>query len=107
MSRKLSAAEENSINSGKGLTALAMQNNVTVIVIVVLLALSGISAYFSLPKQQDPGFIIRSVVVTTVFPGANPIRVEQLVTDPVEEILQEIPEVDYIEKQIPYWCIDC
>ncbi|MEM7569042.1 MAG: efflux RND transporter permease subunit [Pseudomonadota bacterium] len=83
----------------KGLTALAMQNNVTVIVIVVLLALTGIASYFSLPKQQDPGFIIRNAVVTTVFPGANPRRVEELVTDPIEEALQEIPELDYTESK--------
>ncbi len=82
-----------------GLTAFAMQNNVTVIVIVALLAFSGIASYFSLPKQQDPGFIIRSAVVNTVFPGANPGRVEELVSDPIEEVLQEIPELDYIESE--------
>ncbi|MEO0412115.1 MAG: efflux RND transporter permease subunit [Pseudomonadota bacterium] len=83
------------LSHSSGLTALAMKNNVTVIVIVTLLALTGIASYFSLPKQQDPGFIIRSVVVQTIFPGANPGRVEELVTDPIEEALQEIPELDY------------
>ncbi len=82
-----------------GLTAFALNNSVTVCVVVALLAFSGIASYFSLPKQQDPGFIIRSAVVTTVFPGANPVRVEQLVTDPIEEVLQEIPELDYIESK--------
>ncbi|MEM9880341.1 MAG: efflux RND transporter permease subunit, partial [Pseudomonadota bacterium] len=82
-----------------GLTAFAMQNSVTVIVIVVLLALTGIASYFSLPKQQDPGFIIRTAVVTTVFPGANPRRVEELVSDPIEEALQEIPELDYTKSK--------
>ncbi|MBO6504436.1 MAG: efflux RND transporter permease subunit [Kordiimonadaceae bacterium] len=85
-------------NTG-GLTAFAMNNSVTVVVIVILLALTGISSYFSLPKQQDPGFIIRNAVVTTVFPGANPGRVEELVTDPIEEALQEIPELDYTESK--------
>ncbi|MEM6811428.1 MAG: efflux RND transporter permease subunit [Pseudomonadota bacterium] len=99
MSKNLTEEEQNSLKNGKGLTAFAMKNNITAIVIVALLALSGISAYFSLPKQQDPGFIIRSVTVSTPFPGANPLRVEQLVTDPIEEVLQEIPEVDYVESK--------
>lgn len=93
------AAQATPQAKASGLTALAMQNNVTVIVIVTLLALTGISSYFSLPKQQDPGFIIRSAVVTTIFPGANPSRVEELVTDPIEEALQEIPELDYTESK--------
>lgn len=83
---------------GKGLTAFALKNNMTVMVVVFMLALSGISSYISLPKQQDPGFIIRNVVISTVYPGANPARVEQLVTDKIEEVLQEIPEIDYIES---------
>lgn len=99
MRKQLSEEELNSIKTGKGLTGFAMRNNVTVIVIVALLALSGISAYFSLPKQQDPGFVIRNAVISTAFPGANPQRVEQLVTDPIEEALQEIPELDYIESK--------
>lgn len=99
MSKNITEEERKSIRNGKGLTAIAMQNNITTIVIVALLAITGISSYFSLPKQQDPGFIIRDVLVTTVFPGANPSRVERLVTDPLEEVLQEIPELDYIESE--------
>ncbi|MEM8845025.1 MAG: efflux RND transporter permease subunit [Pseudomonadota bacterium] len=99
MSNERSFEEEASIKKGQGLTAFAIQNNVTVIVIVVILAFSGIASYFSLPKQQDPGFIIRTAVITTAFPGANPSRVEQLVTDPIEEVLQEIPELDYVESK--------
>ncbi len=82
-----------------GITGFAVKNNVTILVIVALLVFSGISSYIDLPKRQDPGFIIRSAVVTTVFPGANPSRVEQLVTDRIEEVIQEIPELDHIESE--------
>lgn len=99
MSKDLTEEEQDSINNGKGLTAFAMKNSVTVVVVVVMLSIAGISSYFSLPKQQDPGFIIRSALITTVFPGANPSRVEQLVTDPIEEVLQEIPELDSVESK--------
>ncbi|MEM9623469.1 MAG: efflux RND transporter permease subunit, partial [Pseudomonadota bacterium] len=48
------------------------------------------------PKAQDPGFIIRTAVITTMLPGASPARVEQLVTDKIEKKAQEMPEVDSI-----------
>ena len=57
------------LNDQTGLTAFAIKNKVTVFIIVALLAFSGISSYFGLPKQQDPGFTIRSVVISTQFPG--------------------------------------
>lgn len=82
-----------------GITGFAIRNNVTVFVLVALLAFSGIKSYFSIPKQQSPDFIIRTAVITTAFPGANPSRVEQLVTDRVEEVIQEIPELDFIESE--------
>ena len=60
---------------------------------LVLVAVAGLLAYASLPKAQDPGFTLRIATITTVFPGASPLRVEELVTSPIEEELQEIPEI--------------
>jgi len=95
----MSSEQKNPTDSHKGLTALALKNQVTMLVLVVLLSITGIANYFSLPKQQDPGFTIRTAVVTTKFPGANPTRVEQLVTDRIEEIIQEIPELDNVTSE--------
>jgi len=67
--------------------------------ILILLAAGGISAFFSLPQSEDPGFVVRTAVVQTVFPGASPERVEQLVTDKLEKVIQEIPELDSVTSQ--------
>ena len=61
--------------------------------------MAGLSAYVALPKAQDPGFIVRTAVITTMFPGASPERVEQLVTDKLEKKAQEMPEVDFITSE--------
>ncbi len=92
-------ASVSSLKNDKGLTAFAVKNHVTVFVLVALLSMTGIMNYISLPKQQDPGFTIRTAVVTTVFPGASPQRVEELVTDQIEEIIQEIPELDNVTSE--------
>ncbi len=84
------------------LTGIAVKNQVTVFVLVTLVSLYGMIAFFNLPKQQDPGFTIRAAVVTTRFPGASPLRVEQLITDRIEQAIQEMPELDnVISESLP------
>ncbi|MEM7611655.1 MAG: efflux RND transporter permease subunit [Pseudomonadota bacterium] len=77
-------------------TSAAISQNRVTAVVVVLLILSGILAYVAIPKAQDPGFIIRTAVISTQLPGASPERMEQLVTDKIEKKAQEMPEVDNI-----------
>ena len=88
-------------NSGAdvNLTALAIRNNRVTLTIVALLIVAGGLAFESLPKAQDPGFIVRTVVITTPFPGASPERVELLVTDKIEKAIQEMPEIDSIKSK--------
>ncbi len=79
-----------------GITEAAIRNRAVVVTLVVLAVLYGVMAYFSLPKQQDPGYTIRAAVITTQFPGASPLRVEQLVTNRIEQAIQEMPELDHV-----------
>ena len=78
------------------LTRLALDRLRVTLVALFIVLMGGLSAYNSLPRAEDPGFTIRTAVVTTVFPGASPERVESLVTSPIEEIIQQIPEVETI-----------
>jgi len=78
------------------LTRAAIEGNRITITVVALLIIAGALAFQSIPKAQDPGFIIRTVLITTQFPGASPERVEHLVTDKIEKKAQEMPEVDNI-----------
>ncbi|MEM9533554.1 MAG: efflux RND transporter permease subunit [Pseudomonadota bacterium] len=81
------------------LTAAAIGSNRVTFTLVVMLLILGASSYVALPKAQDPGFTVRTAVVTTRFPGASPERVEQLVTDKIEKKAQEMPEVDNITSE--------
>lgn len=80
-------------------TQLAFRYDRVVIIMVTILILSGLSAFVQLPKARDPGFIVRTAVITTQFPGANPERVELLVTDKLEKKIQEMPEIDFITSE--------
>ncbi len=81
------------------LTGIAFRFDRVVYVLTALMVVSGINAYFSLPKAQDPGFTIRTAVITTQLPGANPQKVEQLVTDKIEKVVQELPELDNVSSK--------
>ncbi len=63
-------------------------------VVLLLIVATGMMTFNSMPRAEDPGFIIRTALVRTIFPGASPERVEQLVTDKLEKIIQEMPEID-------------
>ena len=81
------------------ITRLAITNNRTSLMLLLVIMLFGIMAYKSMPKDYDPGFIIRSAQVITYFPGASPERVEQLITDKLEKEIQEIPELDFVASE--------
>ncbi len=81
------------------LTRYAIDNRVVTFVALVVVALSGYSAYRSLPRAEDPGFVVRHAIVVARFPGASPERVELLVTDKLESAIQEIPEVAHITSE--------
>ncbi|MEM8961484.1 MAG: efflux RND transporter permease subunit [Acidobacteriota bacterium] len=81
------------------ITALALSKTRVTLVLTAVLLLSGIQTYFALPQAEDPGFIIRTAIVQTFLPGASPQRMEELVTDKLEEAIQEMPEVDAIRSE--------
>jgi multidrug efflux pump len=81
------------------LTAKAIEGNRITFAVVALVLLSGLIAFQQIPKAQDPGFTIRTVLITTRFPGASPERIEQLVTDKIEKKVQEMPEIDNIVSE--------
>jgi multidrug efflux pump subunit AcrB len=80
------------------LTEFALKRRTVTGTLIVVLIFAGMGAYVDAPRQMDPGFIIRTAMITTYFPGASPARVEQLITDPIEKAVQEIPELDWVNS---------
>ena len=78
------------------LTAAAIRRSRVTAAVVFVLVLAGAMTYQNMPRQTDPGFIIRVAQIVTFFPGASPDRVEQLVTDKLEKVVQELPQLDFV-----------
>jgi multidrug efflux pump subunit AcrB len=81
------------------ITRLAIQNNRTTLVFLIVMILLGINAFNNIPRAYDPGFIIRAAQVITYFPGGSPDRIEKLISDKIEKVAQEIPELDFVTSE--------
>ena len=65
-------------------------------VLFCLLALFGVLALFQLPLELQPGGDRPEISITTPYLGASPAEVEDLVTRPIEERLEEVQGVQEI-----------
>ncbi len=80
------------------LTEIAFNYRKSVFLILAILLINGVFAYFTLPAQEDPTITIREATVSAAFPGMAPDRVEQLITKKLEEEIRKVPEVKEIKS---------
>ncbi len=76
------------------LARLSIQRSRLSWTLLAVIIVAGLLAYGSLARDSMPPYTVRVATVVTRFPGASPERVELLVTDKVEKIVQELPELD-------------
>jgi len=69
----------------------------TILAILVAVA-AGLGAILTLGRQEDPTLVERFGFVLTTLPGADAERIEALVTEPIENLLRELPEIDELES---------
>ena len=81
------------------LTEYFIKHSRITLAFILAIIFAGIFTYVKMPRAQDPGFTMRTAVVTAIFPGANPERVENLVTDKIEKVIKEMPEIKSIKSQ--------
>lgn len=76
-----------------------LYDNVRALALVVLLIIvGGLSAFLTMPQSEDPKITNRVATILTPYPGASAELVERLVTQPIEDELREIEEIDIIES---------
>ena len=78
------------------LTKFSIERNVVVLSLLAVVVLAGISSYSSLSRDSMPPYTVRVASIVSSFPGAGPQRVEELVTDKIEKVAQELPELKQV-----------
>jgi len=80
------------------LARFSIESNRISITIMVTVLLLGAVLYQSLARDSMPPYTIRVASIVTSFPGASPERVEELVTDKLEKVAQELPELKEVSS---------
>lgn len=89
--------EELEIQKGRlktfGLTNLAVDNKVSVYVIIVIIFLFGLFSYTNMPKESFPEIDFPQIFVNTPYFGNSASDIENLITRPLEKEIGDISEV--------------
>lgn len=83
----------------KTLAKFFLKNRALSWLLLVLILLGGVVAYVGMGKLEDAPFTIKQAVVTTTYPGASPLEVQQQVTDVLEEAIQSLGELYYLKTE--------
>ncbi|MBA8820924.1 MFS transporter [Ochrobactrum sp. P6BS-III] len=79
------------------LSALAVRERAVTLFFIVLLAAAGVYAFVKLGRAEDPSFTIKTLTVTSFWPGATAREMQDLVAEPLEKRLQELTWYDRVE----------
>lgn len=75
------------------LSSIAIDNNISVFVLVLLIAIMGVVSYIQIPKEAEPDITIPNILVITLYPGVSPEDMESLVTQKIEDELSDISDI--------------
>lgn len=76
----------------------AIRHRSFVVYLMVAAAIAGLWAYTSLGREEDPPFTIKTMVIKTMWPGADTNDTVEQVTDRIEKKLEELPNLDYVKS---------
>jgi len=80
------------------LSALAVRERSITLFLIVAIILSGAYAFLRLGRAEDPSFLIKTLTVTAVWPGATAQEMQDLVAEPLEKRMQELRWYDRVES---------
>jgi multidrug efflux pump len=83
---------------GFNLSKWALENRSLVVYIMIAATIAGLSTFFRLGRDEDPPFIIKTMVVQAAWPGATLDDTLLQVTDRLERTLQETPKLDFLRS---------
>jgi multidrug efflux pump len=83
-------------NKEFGISSWAVDNRVTVYILTLLIVITGVIAYVTMPREDFPEIIENKVYVSSVFPGNSAEDVEKLIIKPLEKEFKNISGVEKI-----------
>lgn len=79
-------------------TNWCINNSTSIYVFVTIITLAGYISYERIPKELFPDIVIPTISVTTIYPGASPQDIENIITKPIEKQLKSINGIKKIKS---------
>jgi multidrug efflux pump len=80
------------------LSEWALKHRPLTVFLMIVAVVSGIISFIGLGRNEDPSFVIKTMVVQAAWPGATVEDTLKQVTERLERKLQETPKLDYLRS---------
>ena len=80
-------------NTKKSVIGFFITNFRFTYLIVFGVIITGLFAMFTLPREAEPEIRVPFAMVTTIYPGANPKDIEELITDKLEDKIKNLEDI--------------
>jgi multidrug efflux pump subunit AcrB len=80
------------------LSEWALKHRPLTVFLMIVAVVGGIISFFGLGRNEDPSFVIKTMVVQAAWPGATVEDTLKQVTERLERKLQETPKLDYLRS---------
>ena len=80
------------------ITRWCVENKTTIYIFTILISLTGLYVYLTLPKEQFPEIAVPTIIVSTIYPGASPSDIENVISKPIEKQLKSVAGVSKVKS---------
>lgn len=80
------------------LSTLYFRNRHLLVLTIIILLIAGLGSFANLPRLEDPRITTRDATILTFLPGASAERVEALINEKIEDVLEEIDDIKTIKS---------
>ena len=76
----------------------ALRHRSVVIYLMIVAMAAGLLSFYRLGRNEDPSFVIKTMVVVAAWPGATMADTLKQVTERIERQLEETPDLDFVRS---------
>lgn len=84
--------------NGFNLSEWALNHRSFVVYLMLISGIAGLMAYNGLGREEDPPFVIKTMIINAQWPGSTTRQMLEQVTNRIERKLEELTALDYVRS---------